>query len=889
MAGRSDRTLRRPAAGQQDLTLRRPEQTLPQKAEPPEGVPPSFTAVLDGMRRQLTVSEALASGGEGSLYLARAEGQPHVVKVLTYDADAQVIDALYRNSPQIQPSHLMPIEYVGSMGDLEGQHFDARQYLVLPYYPDGDLSSLENLRRINPSITFDGTDFTGSNADYAAVKSDYAALDVQAFTELTSQLHEAVKTLHTSAFIEGSGGIVHRDIRPQNIMLDKDRYVLGDYGLVSVLTQGLEMKLTRRFGLSHGYSPPEAYAGGHIRQSVSRKYDYFSLGMTLLHAAGGRPRYLLHAGGGPLMPYETLLDDFYETIALSNVQIPEELPARVRLLLRGLLLAQPEYRWGAQEVEEWLAGEEPAVYTDFLEQDSGISIKFDRRVHKGEAEIVDVILANWDTFRDLTAQGDLEFKWTDPDLAVKRRVDAALARSRFMNPELGLREVVRAVDPSAGHIFFGKRYASDRELGEAMASEEAADTDLLAQYLAQGGLSALRRSGAADDAQLETVEMLEAYARIRPKEAVRLTGMLLLGTALPPLTMQLSTGETLSFSLDSLTEMLRAEFAAALQMYMVKTAGGLPPLSPVPGCYGAEHEPCIVQYDGSIIAPMPPGTGSFPVPDRLKDLAVWISGGRQAGSVASLDPLLFLHMYEAGWIRGDNRARENMVTAAADGKMEMTVPDICALLGIFPCFREKHGLDEISLAFFAHIRRLLDRTAGICLPRSGAKAVKINANRMAAKDAIRNFEETGEWNDLVHAYSVCTGALSEISALAPANHAAAAAAVRAFEEIFSLPDGILRDKYDKTVHEAAGALDDPERLEKFRASMEELLTQAQQAQKMNLHRYALSAELEFLRQVSQHTDNRAPFLVPDTTDADIFFGHVRTWIRNYTGRSGGQE
>ena len=340
------------------------------------------------------------------------------------------------------------------------------------------------------------------------------------------------------------------------------------------------------------------------------------------------------------------------------MQIPQELPPRIRLLLQGLLLAPPEYRWGAQEVEEWLAGEDPPVRTDLLEQDSGISIKYDRRVYRGEAEVVGAVLANWDTFRDLAAAGSLEFKWTDPDLAVKRRVDAALARSRFMQPELGLREIVRAVDPTAGHIFFGRRYASDRELGSAMIRPDHPDADLLAQYLAEGGLSALKRSVSADDAQLETVEVLEAYARVRPREAVRLTGILLLDADLPQLEAELPSGEKLPVTLTQLTDMVQAEFAAMLQMYIVRTTVKPPSLSPVPGCYGEEGEVYVVQYDGSIIAPAQPGSGEIAVPDRLCGIVRWISGGSLTGSVTQLDPLLFLHMYAAGWIRGDAQARE---------------------------------------------------------------------------------------------------------------------------------------------------------------------------------------------------------------------------------------
>ena len=103
-----------------------------------------------------------------------------------------------------------------------------------------------------------------------------------------------------------------------------------------------------------------------------------------------------------------------------------------------------------------------------------------------------------------------------------------------------------------------------------------------------------------------------------------------------------------------------------------------------------------------------------------------------------------------------------------------------------------------------------------------------------------------------------------------------------------MQDGALRDLFDRTAQQSAGTLDSTAGLMQLAAAMGNLLLEAQRAQKKNLRRYALSAELEFLRQVSQNTGNRAPFLLPDTTDAEEYFRQVQIWITNYTERREGQ-
>lgn len=870
-----ERTLRREDQGTrrrsaEQLTLRRAKEA--ETAAPPA----AFACLLGGRRVRLQAERQIAAGGEGDVYLCRSDAGAKIVKVLRYDSDLEVLRALAEEQKLLGDSFLVPLDYVGSMREVEGQIADARLYLVSPYYPGGDLADFANMRRVNPSIRYAGEEaaFTGTNAEYARVTCDPAAVNGPEFHRLLSQIHTAMKSLHGAGIL--GGGLIHRDIRPQNILLDADgSYRLGDFGLVSVLEDGLLMKLTRRFGISHGYSPPEAYAHQRLRQPVSKKYDYFSLGMTLLHVLLGRPRYLLAPEGRKPEAYETSIDDFYETMALSNVQIPGALPERIRLLLRGLLLAPTEHRWGAAEVDAWLAGRDPAVHAPSTEKGSGISVKVNRSTYTGEQEVVEGILRNWDLFRTLTAEGSLEFRWQDPDLAVRRAVEAAVRESRTLDPEIGLRRIVRAIDPESGHVFYGRRYGTDLELGRAMMAATEKQADPFAGYLQTQGLSS--RMQDADPEELQAVRMLEAYAAIQPHAAVQHMGRLLAGEALPPLRIPLSSGDELTLTLAGLQEELQRLVTSMLGKYTARIERPLPVLSPVPGIYGSGEQACVVQTDGSVLANPAPLGVKLPVPRRLADLLRYMGGGREIHSVTDICPPLFLHMYQAGWVRRDT---DIFAEAGAQRPFRFSLRQLAEQLSLFPDFRSGHALDDAFRGYFAGVRTLLDTTAGLRLPRepNAQQTTRIDTGRQAALGAIRTFEDSRSWEDLAAALDTVPQTVRALAETAGASYGAALRMAAVFPSVFGGTRRELQQDFDALMHEYRRSLDDPAALGRLAAGLELLEQRSAQARQQDLGRYALAEEMELIRSLSREKPEAVDFVVPETTDADVYFAALRRWF-----------
>jgi serine/threonine protein kinase len=130
-------------------------------------------------------------------------------------------------------------------------------YFVMRYYPNGDLSKLAP--RLKTSYQFQEQCFL--------------------------QMIDCVQELH-------SRNKFHRDIKPQNFLLNGDEIVVSDFGLTTEI--GSETAFTRSsiWWGTHGYIPPEFLNGGFKHADAAG--DIFMLGKTIYVLLTGRdPLYLV--------------------------------------------------------------------------------------------------------------------------------------------------------------------------------------------------------------------------------------------------------------------------------------------------------------------------------------------------------------------------------------------------------------------------------------------------------------------------------------------------------------------------------------------------------------------------------------------------------------------
>ena len=159
-------------------------------------------------------------------------------------------------------------------------------------------------------------------------------------------LDDVVKQLASALTALGQAELVHRDVRPENVLVTSRTpgtgwdLTLVDLGMAVRLVDPVVYGVARRFT---PYTAPELLAG-----SISAPTDWWSLGVLAAELA---------AGGHPLVGLDP--DTIERQLATGNVVPPRGLPERVQALHTGLTARQPADRWGSAQVTAWLEGGDP--------------------------------------------------------------------------------------------------------------------------------------------------------------------------------------------------------------------------------------------------------------------------------------------------------------------------------------------------------------------------------------------------------------------------------------------------------------------------------------------------------------------------------------------------
>jgi len=183
------------------------------------------------------------------------------------------------------------------------------------------------------------------------------------------------RVLHLLTQICGSlaeahdAGLVHRDIKPTNIMVSHrgglgDFVTVLDFGLVKPLEsdQGSDLTVAGNFIGSSGFISPETVSG----DSIDPRSDLYSLGATgwflltgqeLFEGGNGLQTCLKHVRETPRRPSDVITDTVepkLEAIVMQCLEKnPQDRPANARALLQSLAMCQADGHWTHQQAAEW--------------------------------------------------------------------------------------------------------------------------------------------------------------------------------------------------------------------------------------------------------------------------------------------------------------------------------------------------------------------------------------------------------------------------------------------------------------------------------------------------------------------------------------------------------
>ncbi|MEV0241536.1 serine/threonine-protein kinase [Streptomyces sp. NPDC050674] len=157
-------------------------------------------------------------------------------------------------------------------------------------------------------------------------------LSCEAAAALGAELAEALAHAHEA-------GIVHRDVKPSNILLDRSGHPhLTDFG-ISRLLDATTRTATGTLTGTAAYLSPEQVLG----RSVGRPADIYALGLVLLESLTGRLEY----DGGPL---ESAIARLHRP-----PDLPDFLPDAFATLLRDMTGLDEQARPGASDCAQALA------------------------------------------------------------------------------------------------------------------------------------------------------------------------------------------------------------------------------------------------------------------------------------------------------------------------------------------------------------------------------------------------------------------------------------------------------------------------------------------------------------------------------------------------------
>src|SRR5262245_10387428 len=241
-----------------------------------------ITQLRQATGARYSVRRRLGGGGMASVYLAENAQlrKPVVLKVLHAHLakDAEMMERFRREAraaSELVHPHIVPIIDAGDGGSVV--------FTVMPYMAGGSLA-------------------------------DRIARGAQPGTEVASAVAQAASALDYAH----RRGIVHRDVKPDNVLFDEDGHaLLTDFGIAETRSQGRLTASGRAMGTPHYMSPEQA-----MGKLVDGRSDVYACGVVMYEALVGQPPF--DGPDGFAVGYKQV-HEMPVPVVQVNSQVPSEL------------------------------------------------------------------------------------------------------------------------------------------------------------------------------------------------------------------------------------------------------------------------------------------------------------------------------------------------------------------------------------------------------------------------------------------------------------------------------------------------------------------------------------------------------------------------------------
>jgi serine/threonine-protein kinase len=249
--------------------------------------------LANALAGRYAIERELAHGGMATVYVARDVrlGRQVAIKVMREDLAAAVGTERFleeiRVTASLQHPHILRLFDSGSAGDL--------LWYVMPFVEGETLRS---------RLTREGR------------------LPVDVAIQLVREMADGLEYAHRH-------GVVHRDVKPENVLLQRGHALLADFGIALALEKAGGERLTRT-GLTLGtpqYMAPEQAAG---ERALDARTDVYALGAVLYEMLAGEPPFAAESRQEVL---RRMLHDPAPALAMRRTDVPAALDATVRQAL----------------------------------------------------------------------------------------------------------------------------------------------------------------------------------------------------------------------------------------------------------------------------------------------------------------------------------------------------------------------------------------------------------------------------------------------------------------------------------------------------------------------------------------------------------------------------